>query len=168
MITTTALSFHYPLFPEDTNYDDINQTGRERERERLVIDHYYNQGKTYREISKAARISPSDIGIILNKIVEEKTKGWKEEQQNNTDSVKNQNQEQQPHLSLSAQACIFFKVVFFTHLFVSFFLSSSYVIPDLIDYNRLMQIISKEIVNEKKKLEICCCYCFSFSFSMRS
>ena len=99
-------------------------TRQERERERLVIDLYYNQGKTYREISKVARISPSDIGVILNKIVEEKTKGWKEEQQDNTDSEKNQNQEQQqPHLSLSAQACIFFKVVFFTHLFVSFFLS---------------------------------------------
>jgi type II secretory pathway component PulF len=88
----------------------------------------------------------------LNKLVEEKAEEWKEEQQDNTDSVKNQNQEQQPHLSLSAQACIFFKVVFFTHLFVSFFLSS-YVIPDLIDYNRLIQLISKEIVNEKRKLE---------------
>ena len=40
-------------------------------RERLVIDLYYNQGKTYREISKVARISPSDIGVILNKIVED-------------------------------------------------------------------------------------------------
>ncbi|HEX2068315.1 MAG TPA: hypothetical protein VHF08_06400 [Nitrososphaeraceae archaeon] len=99
-----------------------------------------------------ARVSQSDIGVILNKLVEEKAEEWKEEQQDNTDSVKNQNQEQQPHLSLSAQACIFFKVVFFTHLFVSFFLSS-YVIPDLIDYNRLIQLISKEIVNEKRKLE---------------
>ena len=88
----------------------------------------------------------------MNKLVEEKAEEWKEEQQDNTDSVKNQNIEQQSHLSLSAQACIFFKVVFFTHLFVSFFLSS-YVIPDLIDYNRLIQLISKEIVNEKKKLE---------------
>jgi hypothetical protein len=52
-----------------------------QERERLVID-LYNQGKTYREICKAARISPRDIGIILNKAVEEKkTEGLKEEQQ---------------------------------------------------------------------------------------
>jgi transposase len=75
-----------------------------QERERLVIELYYNQGKTYREISKEARISPRDIGIILNKAIEEKTEGLKEEQQDNTDSEKNQNQEQQPHLSLSAQA----------------------------------------------------------------
>src|SRR5215208_5848488 len=72
-----------------------------QERERLVID-LYNQGKTYREISKEARISPRDIGIILNKVIKEKKiEGLKEEQDA---SEKNQNQEQQPHLSLSAQA----------------------------------------------------------------
>ena len=43
-----------------------------QERERLVLD-LYNQGKTYREIAKEARISFSDIGVILNKVVEEKT-----------------------------------------------------------------------------------------------
>jgi DNA-directed RNA polymerase specialized sigma subunit len=43
-----------------------------QERERLVIELYYNQGKTYREISKEARISPRDIGVILNRVVEEK------------------------------------------------------------------------------------------------
>ena len=48
-------------------------------RERLVLELYYNQGKTYREISKVARISPRDIGIILNKVIEEKTKESKEE-----------------------------------------------------------------------------------------
>jgi hypothetical protein len=41
-----------------------------QERGRLVLD-LYNQGKTYREISKDARISPYDIGVILNKVVEE-------------------------------------------------------------------------------------------------
>jgi transposase len=78
-----------------------------QERERLVLNLYYNQGKTYREISKEARISPRDIGVILNKVIEEKkTEGWKEEQQDNTNSEKNQNQEQeqQQHLSLSSQA----------------------------------------------------------------
>ena len=60
-----------------------------QERERLVLD-LYNQGKTYREISKEARISPHDIGVILNKTMKEKIQGSKE-------------QEQQ-HLSLSAQA----------------------------------------------------------------
>ena len=66
-----------------------------QERERLVLD-LYNQGKTYREISKEARISPRDIGVILNKAVEEKTEA-KGQQDNNTDTVKNQEQ----HLSLS-------------------------------------------------------------------
>jgi hypothetical protein len=71
-----------------------------QERERLVLDLYYNQGKTYREISKEARISPRDIGIILNKALEEKTQG-KEEQ----DDAKKQEQQ---HLSLAAQAYKFF------------------------------------------------------------
>jgi hypothetical protein len=49
-----------------------------------------------------ARISPRDIGVNLNKVIEEKTEGLKEEQDGNE---KNQNQEEpQPHLSLSAQA----------------------------------------------------------------
>ena len=73
-----------------------------QEKERLVLD-LYNQGKTYRQISKEARISPRDIGVILNKVIEEKkTKGLKEEEQDNIDSKKNQSQEQ--HLSLSARA----------------------------------------------------------------
>jgi transposase len=72
------------------------------ERERLVIDLYYNQGKTYREISKEARISPRDIAVILNKAVEEKNR---EQQQDHNSGEKNRNQEQQqPHQSLSAQA----------------------------------------------------------------
>jgi RNA polymerase sigma factor (sigma-70 family) len=43
-----------------------------QERERLVLELYYNQGKTYREISKEVRISPRDIRVILNKAVQEK------------------------------------------------------------------------------------------------
>jgi hypothetical protein len=74
-----------------------------QERERLVVDLYYNQGKTYREISKVARISPRDIGVILNKVIEEKkTKGLEEEQDNI--NSKNHNQENEQRLSLSAQA----------------------------------------------------------------
>jgi hypothetical protein len=37
-----------------------------QEREKLVLD-LYNKGKTYRQIAKEARISPRDIGVILNK-----------------------------------------------------------------------------------------------------
>src|SRR5215203_1507436 len=90
MITTRALSFHYTIiFLEDTKYMTILTR---QERERLVLDLYYNQGKTYREISKEARISPRDIRVILNKAIEEKTK---EEEGIN---------QQDQHLSLSAQA----------------------------------------------------------------
>jgi len=67
----------YYIFLEDTKYMTILTR---QEREKLVLD-LYNQGKTYREIAKEARISPRDIGIILNKEVkEEKTEGSKEEQ----------------------------------------------------------------------------------------
>jgi DNA-directed RNA polymerase specialized sigma subunit len=53
-----------------------------QERERLVLDLYYNQDKTYREICKEVRISPRDIRVILNKAVEEKkTERLKEEEE---------------------------------------------------------------------------------------
>jgi DNA-binding CsgD family transcriptional regulator len=100
-MTTRGNSFKLPLhkFLENTKYMTILTR---QERERLVLDLYYNQGKTYREISKEARISPRDIGIILNKVVEEKSEASKEEQRDNIDLEKNQTQAQ--HLSLSAQA----------------------------------------------------------------
>jgi hypothetical protein len=75
-----------------------------QERERLVRELYYNQGKTYREICKAARISPRDIGVILNKVLEEKTKESKEEAIKQQDDNVKQNKQQEQHLSLSAQA----------------------------------------------------------------
>ncbi len=61
-----------------------------QEKERLVLD-LYNQDKTYREISKEARLSPRDIGVILNRVIEEKTEGLKEErqQQDNNDAENN-------------------------------------------------------------------------------
>jgi transposase len=88
----------YYIFLEDTKYMTILTR---QERERLVLD-LYNQGKTYREISKEARISPRDIRVILNKVVEEKTKASQEQQDNDKAE---QYQEQEPRqLSLSAQA----------------------------------------------------------------
>lgn len=54
-----------------------------QERRRLVLEPC-NEGKTKHEIAKDARISFGDIGVILNKAVEEKrTEGSKEEQDNN-------------------------------------------------------------------------------------
>jgi len=55
------------VFLEDIKYMMILTR---QERERLVLDLYYSQGKTYHEISKVARISPRDIGVILNKVIE--------------------------------------------------------------------------------------------------
>jgi hypothetical protein len=92
-------SFKLPcsIFLEDTKYMTILTR---QERERLVRELYYNQGKTYREISKEARISPRDIGVILNKTFAEKTEGLKEQEQDN-----NRTQfDQQENLSLSVQA----------------------------------------------------------------
>jgi transposase len=72
-----------------------------QERERLVLE-LYNQGKTIREIAKEARMSFRDIGVILNKALEEKTEALKEEQGKDNNGVENNQQE--PHLSLAAQA----------------------------------------------------------------
>jgi DNA-binding transcriptional regulator LsrR (DeoR family) len=33
---------------------------------------HYNQGKTYREIAEEAKMSPRDIGVIVNRAVDEK------------------------------------------------------------------------------------------------
>ena len=41
-----------------------------QEKEKLVL-YFYNQGKTYREIAKKARMCPRDIGVIVNKAVRE-------------------------------------------------------------------------------------------------
>jgi hypothetical protein len=93
---TRGKSFKLPLyyiFLEDTKYMTILTR---QERERLVL-RLYNQGKTYREISKEARISPRDIAVILNKVIEEKTEGEEGIKQNNNDGDKNQQ-------CLSAQA----------------------------------------------------------------
>jgi transposase len=93
----TALSFHHTITLEDTKYMAILTR---QQRERLVLE-LYNQGKTYREISKEARISPRDIGVILNKVMEEKKTEAKDQQDNNTDVEKHQEQQ---HLSLSTQS----------------------------------------------------------------
>src|SRR5215213_11833663 len=74
-----------------------------QERERLVLE-LYNQGKTIREIAKEARMSFRDIGPILNKVVEEKSKGEEGIKQQDDNAKQSKQQEQQQHLSLSTQA----------------------------------------------------------------
>jgi hypothetical protein len=70
-----------------------------QERERLVLE-LYNQGRTIREIAKEVRMSFRDIGVILNKAIEEKTEGIKQQD----DSEEYHEQEQQQRLSLAAKA----------------------------------------------------------------
>jgi DNA-binding NarL/FixJ family response regulator len=87
-----SFKLQYTIFAEDIKYMTILTR---QQRERLVLE-LYNQGKTYREISKEVRISPRDIGVILNKVMEEKNaEGLKEKRQqdNNNDAEKNQEQE---------------------------------------------------------------------------
>jgi transposase len=74
-----------------------------QERERVVLDLYYNQGKTVRDIAKEARMSFRDIGSILNKADEAQRK--EEQQQGIDDNVSDKNRHQQEQqLSLSTQA----------------------------------------------------------------
>jgi transposase len=78
-------------------------TTTRQERERAVLDLYYNQGKTIRDIAKVARMSFRDIGSILNKADEAQTK--EQEQQDIDDNVSDKNrQQQEQQLSLATQA----------------------------------------------------------------
>ena len=61
------------------------------EKERRVIDLYYNQGKTTREIIKELRVSPNYVSAILKK----------EEEKNNSIVT---NKQQQPSSSLATRA----------------------------------------------------------------
>jgi hypothetical protein len=98
MITeVTALNFNHTIFLEDTKYMTILTR---QERERLVLELYYNQGKTIREVAKEARMSFRDIGVILNRVVEGKTN--EAEEQEDKDAEKNKDEERQ--LSLFTQA----------------------------------------------------------------
>src|SRR5215211_4026155 len=62
------------------------------EKERCVIDLYYNQGKTTREIIKELRVSPNYLSAVLKK----------EEEKNNNNIVTNK--QQQPSSSLATRA----------------------------------------------------------------
>ena len=64
------------------------------EKERRIIDLYYNHGKTIREIIKELRVSPNYVSTVLNK---------EEEKKNNFNTVTNK-QQQQPSSSLATRA----------------------------------------------------------------
>jgi hypothetical protein len=122
-----------------------------QEKERLVLD-LYNQGKTYREISKAARISPRDIGIILNKAIEEKKTGEEGIRQPDHNSVEN-NQEQ--HLSLSTQAYkLFSERKSPLEVAIALNLSESEATKFCREYWKLKQLYNLNIVYEETKGDI--------------
>ena len=52
-----------------------------QDRQKLVLDLYYNQGKNIREIAKEARMSFRDIGSILNRADEGRKSSKKEGRQ---------------------------------------------------------------------------------------
>jgi DNA-binding CsgD family transcriptional regulator len=72
-----------------------------QEKEDLVLN-LYNQGRTYREIAKEARMSPRDIGVIVNRTAEKKEMEKAKEYQD-TQNIDEQKQDK-PKLSLSTQA----------------------------------------------------------------
>jgi hypothetical protein len=43
-----------------------------KEKEEVVLDLYFNQNKTIREVAKTARKSPRDIGDIINRALKKK------------------------------------------------------------------------------------------------
>src|SRR5215204_4513627 len=121
-----------------------------QERERLVIELYYNQGKTYREISKEARISPRDIGVILNKAVEEKEEGIKQQ-----DHVEENREQEQRHLSLAPQAYkLFSDRKTPLEVAIALNLSESEATKFYREYWKLKQLHSLNIVYEEVKDDI--------------
>jgi predicted DNA-binding protein YlxM (UPF0122 family) len=51
---------------------DSNGVLTRKQKQELVLNLYFNQNKTYHEISKIARISPRDIKPIIDKAINEK------------------------------------------------------------------------------------------------
>jgi hypothetical protein len=120
-----------------------------KERERLVVE-LYNQGKTYREISKLARISPRDIGVILNKAVEEKTQGIKQQ-----DDAKEFREQEQQHLTLSAQAYkLFSEAKTPLQVAIALNLRESEATKFYKEYWKLKQLYNLNIVYEETKGDI--------------
>ena len=71
------------------------------EKEKLVLD-LYNQNKTYREIAQQLRISPRDIGAILNKAAAQAAQ--EKERDKEEPKYQNQNENNNNNNSLPARA----------------------------------------------------------------
>src|SRR5215216_8062603 len=138
---TSGNSFKLPLcyvFLEDSKYMTILTR---QQRERLVLEIYYNQGKTYREIAKVARTSPREIGVILNKVIEQKKQ-------------KNQKKNQE-QLSLSSQAYkLFSDTKNQLELSIPLNLKESVVTKFYKEYWKLKQLHNLNMVYEETKEDI--------------
>lgn len=51
---------------------DTKKVLTRKEKEEVVLDLYFNQNKTIREVAKIARKSPRDIRDIINRAIKEK------------------------------------------------------------------------------------------------
>lgn len=76
-----------------------------QEKKKLVLD-IYNQGKTYREIAKEARMCPRDIGVIVNNAVKEQELKTEQENDNETQDMNKPTEKKldEQDLSLSTRA----------------------------------------------------------------
>jgi DNA-binding CsgD family transcriptional regulator len=72
-----------------------------QERKNLFLD-LYNQGRTYREIAEEARMSPRDIGTIVNNAAKEKVMEKAKEYQDTY--LADEKKQEELHLTLSTQA----------------------------------------------------------------
>jgi hypothetical protein len=121
-----------------------------QERERLVLD-LYNQGKTIREIAKEARMSFRDIGVILNKVVQEKTERLKEY----INGVEKSQQEEEQQLSLSIHAYkLFSEGKTPLEVAIELNLTESEVTKFCREYWKLKQLHNLNIVDEETKGDI--------------
>jgi hypothetical protein len=75
------------------------------EKKKLVLE-LYNQGKTYREIAKEARMCPRDIGVIVNSEVKEQELKTEQENDNENQGTNNTTEKklEEQDLSLSTRA----------------------------------------------------------------
>ena len=122
-----------------------------QEKERFVID-LYNQGKTIREIAKQARMSFRNIGVILNKRIEEKNEA-KGQQDNNT--YAETNQEQQQYSSLSTEAYkLFFNGKTPIEVAIALNLRESEATEFYKEYWKLKQLHNLSMVYEEVKDDI--------------
>jgi hypothetical protein len=65
-------SFFIKISRNLTSDIDSNRVLTWKEKEKLVLDLYFNQNKTYSEIAKIAKISPRGIKSIIDKAINKK------------------------------------------------------------------------------------------------